>query len=299
MTEAMADVTRAPRTSQAGGIVAVCAAMALFAANDAILKILSERIGAAQIMMLRGLLGGALLSVLIVASGAGTRLRTAFRPAVLLRTLCDALASIMFVMALMGLPVATITALIQLVPITTALAGVFLFGEALTRRQLAALALGFAGVLGVTRPFAGNLDVHLFFGLAAIILLSLRDVVTRGAAAGTSSLVIATLTTFAVPLLSVPQFVEQGWRSVDIEAAILVSVISAFVAVGNLLMVVAVSCAPLSTITPFRYSAIPFAIVAGTMFLHEYPDLQTVVAAGAIALSGILALPRFNGPPQL
>lgn len=295
----MADATQARSAPQAGGIVAVCAAMALFAANDAILKILSERIGAGQIMVLRGLLGGALLFALVVVSGAGPRLRTAFRPAVLLRTLCDALASIMFVMALMGLPVATITALVQLVPITTAMAGAFLFREAPTRRQLAALGLGFAGVLGVTRPFSGDLDIHLLFGVAAIALLSLRDVVTRRAAAETSSLVVATLTTLAVPLLSVPQFAEQGWRPLDVEAAILIGLISTFIAAGNLLMIVAVRCAPLSAIAPFRYSAIPFAMITGMVFLHEYPDAQTVVAAGAIALSGILALPRSNGPLQL
>lgn len=72
--------------SPQAGIAAVCIAMALFAGNDAILKLLSERIPAAQVMLLRGLLGGVLLLGLVFVSGAASRLRSAFRSAVLLRT---------------------------------------------------------------------------------------------------------------------------------------------------------------------------------------------------------------------
>jgi drug/metabolite transporter (DMT)-like permease len=266
--------------------------MALFAGNDAILKLLSVQLPAAQVMVLRGVLGGGLLLGLVFASGAGPQLGSAFRPVVILRTLCDALASVMFVMALMGLPVATITALIQLVPIITSIAGVLVFRDVATRREMTALALGFAGVLVVTRPFSGAIGVHLLFGIAAIALLAGRDVMTRYTAPGTPSLVVATMTTFAVPVLSIPEVVMQGWQPLDAEAALLVGVISFLVAAGNFLMVIAVRCSPLPAIAPFRYTAIPFAMLAGLLLLDEQPDVSMIAGASVIAFSGLLALPR-------
>lgn len=273
------------------GVAAVCAAMALFAGNDALIKLLSQSLPAAQVMLLRGLVGGALLLGLVLVMGSGPRLAVAFRPAVLLRAVLDALASVMFVMALMGLPVATITALIQLVPIVTASCGVLLFGDRITVRQVGALALGLAGVLVVTRPFSAGIGVHLLFGLAAMLLLSARDVVTRYTAPQIPSLIVATTATFAVPLLSIPDVVASGWQPLDTEAALLIGLISLLVAAGNVLMVVAVRHSPFPAIAPYRYTAIPFAALAGLLLLGEWPDTAMIIGAAAIAASGILALP--------
>jgi drug/metabolite transporter (DMT)-like permease len=267
--------------------------MALFAANDAVLKLLSEQIPPAQVMLLRGIVGGVLLLGLVLVTGAGPRLRSAFRPVVLLRTLCDALASVMFVMALMGLPVATITALIQLVPIVTSIAGVLIFRDVVTRRQLAAVVLGLAGVLVITRP-SGSVGVHLLFGIAAVALLTGRDVLTRCTAPGTPSLVVATMTTFAVPMLSIPEVAIQPWQPLDAKAAMLIGLISFLVAAGNLLMVVAVRYSPLPAIAPYRYTAIPFALFAGFLLLDEQPDTWMMAGAAAIAMSGLLALPQMR-----
>ncbi|TIM20083.1 MAG: hypothetical protein E5Y61_33675, partial [Mesorhizobium sp.] len=133
------------------------------------MKILAERLGTAQVMLLRGCVGGAILLALGLAMGIGRQLWMALRPAVLLRALCDAMASVMFVMALVGMPVATITALIQLVPILTSVAGVLMFGDVMTRRQSLALAIGLLGVVMITRPSAEGAGIHLLFGIAAIV----------------------------------------------------------------------------------------------------------------------------------
>ncbi|MDW6023026.1 DMT family transporter [Mesorhizobium sp. BAC0120] len=277
------------------GIAAVCAAMALFAANDAVLKLLSEQIPPAQVMVLRGIVGGVLLLGLVLVTGAGPRLGSGFRPAVLLRTLCDALASVMFVMALMGLPVATVTALIQLVPVVTSIAGVLIFRDRMTRRQLAAVVLGLAGVLVITRP-SGSVGAHLLFGIAAVALLAGRDVLTRCTAPGTPSLVVATMTTFAVPMLSIPEVAFQAWQPLEVKAAMLIGLISLLVAVGNLLMVIAVRYSPLPAIAPYRYTAILFALFAGLLLLDEQPDTWMIAGGGAIAMSGFLGLPQVRPP---
>ncbi|TIM31679.1 MAG: DMT family transporter [Mesorhizobium sp.] len=283
--------------AQTHGIVTVCLAMALFAANDATIKILAERLGPAQVMLLRGCVGGTILLALGLTLGIGRQLWLALRPAVLLRALCDAMASVMFVMALVGMPVATITALIQLVPILTSVAGVLMFGDVMTRRQSLALAIGLLGVVMITRPSAEGVGIHLLFGIAATVLLTTRDVITRGSAQRVPSLVVATCATLAIPVISIPQLSGETWHAVDLESAVLIGMLGALVAAGNLLMIVAVRSAPLPAIAPYRYSAIPFALIAGAVLLGEFPDALMLAGTGAIALSGVLALPRAVAAP--
>ncbi|MER9969697.1 DMT family transporter [Mesorhizobium sp. M0060] len=283
--------------AQTRGIVTVCLAMALFAANDATIKILAERLGPAQVMLLRGCVGGAILLALGLVLGIGRQLWMALRPAVLLRALCDAMASVMFVMALVGMPVATITALIQLVPILTSVAGVLMFGDVMTRRQSLALAIGLLGVVMITRPSAEGVGMHFLFGIAAIVLLTTRDVITRGSAQRVPSLVVATCATLAIPVISIPQLSGETWHAVDLESAVLIGMLGGLVAAGNLLMIVAVRSAPLPAIAPYRYSAIPFALIAGAVLLGESPDALMLAGTGAIALGGVLALPRAVAAP--
>lgn len=274
------------------GIVAVCLAMALFAANDATFKILAERLDPGQLMVLRGCVGGAILLGFALLMGNGRQLLMAVRPAVLLRASCDATASVMFVMALVGMPVATITALIQLVPIMTSIAGVLMFGEVMTRRQSLALAIGLLGVVMITRPSAQGIGMHFLFGIAAVVLLTTRDVITRGSAQRVPPFVVATCATLAIPVISIPRLSGKTWHAVDLETAILIGVLGTLVAAGNFLMIVAVRSAPLPAIAPYRYSAIPFALVAGAVLLGEFPDALMLAGTAAIALSGVLALPR-------
>ncbi|RWD73639.1 DMT family transporter [Mesorhizobium sp.] len=283
--------------AQTRGIVAVCLAMALFAANDATLKTLAERLDPGQVMLLRGCVGGAILLGFGLLMGIGRQLWMALRPAVLLRASCDAMASVMFVLALVGMPVATITALIQLVPILTSLAGVLMFGDVMTRRQSLALAIGLVGVAMITRPSAEGVGTHLLFGIAAIVLLTTRDVITRGSAQRVPPLVVATCATLAIPVISIPRLSGETWHAVDLETAVLIGVLGALVAAGNLLMIVAVRSAPLPAIAPYRYSAIPFALIAGAVLLGEFPDALMLAGTVAIALSGVLALPRAVTPP--
>lgn len=274
------------------GIAAVCMAMALFAINDAAVKMLSSHIGIGQIMILRGLLGGALLVVVIIQTQTTFHIRTVFQPLVLLRTLCDAGASVMFIMALAGLPVATVTALIQLVPLLTTIAGKLVFHDSVSRRQVTALIVGFVGVIAVIQPTSFQGGAHIFCGLGAVFLLATRDVATRLADQQLSSLVLAAFATFAIPLVSLPQLALEGWVPLTVTEAALIAGTALLVAVGNFMMVVAVRPASLSAIAPFRYSAIIFAVIAGVLILREFPTMMALGGCGLIVTGGLLVSPR-------
>ncbi len=52
---------------------------------------------------------------------------------------------------------------------------------------------------------------------------------------------------------------------------------------------------PLSSVTPFRYTRLLFALVLGVTLFDEQPDLLTLVGSGMIVGCGILILIRKSG----
>lgn len=51
-----------------------------------------------------------------------------------------------------------------------------------------------------------------------------------------------------------------------------------------------------STVTPFRYTGLLFALILGVIMFAEKPDLLTLVGSAIIVFCGILMLTRKSGP---
>ena len=111
------------------GIVAMSLAMGLFIANDALVKYVSAALPAAQLIFIRGLFATALLLAAALVMGelrprALVR-RDAWRqltqPAVLLRAVLDALATMAYLSSLFHLPIGNATAINMASPMFIAL----------------------------------------------------------------------------------------------------------------------------------------------------------------------------------
>ncbi|WP_431523375.1 EamA family transporter [Mesorhizobium captivum] len=65
-----------------------------------------------------------------------------------------------------------------------------------------------------------------------------------------------------------------------------------FTAGGQLLQLLAVKYAPANRIAPTHYSQIVWAVVLGTFFFNEYPDMLTMVGLAVVGASGLLTMVR-------
>lgn len=281
--------------SQAGaarGIVFTCLAMFCFILNDVLVKAMGHSMPAGQIMILRGLISGAMLVAIMAMTGGMAQWRMLLQWPVVVRTLCDAAATLAYIGALAGMPVASLVAMTQIVPILTAAAGALLFHEQVDGRRWMALAIGFGGVMVVVRPGLAALDLAMLLALFCVVLLTTRDIATRQAPDSIPALLIASAATLAVPPITAPLMAGTPWSHISWQDGALLMVVAICVAAGNWLLILAMRKAPLSTIAPFRYTAIPFAVVLSFFIGGEIPDLLTVLGAGMIALGGILAVER-------
>lgn len=287
-------------SANARGIAFTCLAMFCFISNDVVVKAMGQSLPADQIMILRGLLSGAVLIVMLCAMGGLSKWRMTLQWPALLRTFCDAVATLTYIGALVGMNVASLVAISQVVPILTTAAGAVLFKEHVGPRRWLALAIGFAGVLAVVRPGIVPLDVPMLLAIASVLLLTTRDIATRKTESNMPALLIAASATLAVPLITLPISSTGAWMPIFWQDGALLLLIALGIAAGNWMLILAIRTSSFSAIAPFRYSAIPFAVVLSMVFFGELPDQMTIIGSVLIIVGGVFSMqdPTLNKGQQ-
>lgn len=277
-------------SANARGIAYICLAMFCFILNDVVVKAMGQSLPSDQIMILRGLLSGSVLLAILLTLGGLEKWRMTLTGPALLRTLCDAAATLTYIGALVGMHVASLVAITQVVPILTTAAGAIFFKEHVGPRRWLALAIGFTGVLAVVRPGIAPLDVPMLLAITSVLLLTTRDIATRKTEVGVPALLIAASATLTVPLITLPISSIGNWMAVSWQDGALLLFISVCIAAGNWLLILAMRTSSLSAIAPFRYTAIPFAVVLSLAFFGELPDLMTLIGAALIVAGGVFSI---------
>lgn len=273
------------------------AAMALFCANDTLVKLATAAMPVSEVMTIRSAFASLLALGFVAARGALPQVRLAASPLVAGRAVLEALVAAGFITALAQLPLATITVIGQSTPlIMTALAAALGF-EAVGWRRWSATLVGFAGVLIVLRPTSANLDFYGLLALASAGVSAARDMMTRWIGMHVPSAVVTLASTVSVAVIGAAlgvigmaagdYWVAPGWR----EMAYLVAA-AVLVTGGNLANVIAFRGADVSLVSPFRYTVILWAIAFGLIVFGEPPDAFAMAGAALIVASGIYTIHR-------
>jgi drug/metabolite transporter (DMT)-like permease len=191
-----------------------------------------------------------------------------------------------FVFALGYLPFAEVVAIAFAGPLFMTLLGRFFLGETVGWHRLAAVVVGFVGVLFVIQP--GTETMHWAVVLPLIVALAdaVRDLVTRQMAGGESSLriVFSTGSMLAIAGLAT---VFWGWEALRLEDLLWFAISAGSFVVAHFLMVEAFRHGQLVAVAPFRYVQIIWTILAGLLFWGEVPTPAVIVGIGIICASGI------------
>lgn len=281
-------------TGDLRGAVAICVAMALYTLNDMLLKQMAVTLDPGQIIVLRGAFALVLLGVPLILSGQfGTIREFGCSTPVLLRSACDAVSAVLFTLAFLGMPLATVTAMAQAVPALTALCGILLFRDRVTPWQAMAAGLALMGVLLVVRPTQIELGAPFAMAAGAVVLMVIRDVVTRLTPVRAPTLTVTVMTTAAIVLWGVPQVIWAGWIPIPGTGLLWIFLLSVLTAAGGLLTIFALRTTSFIVLAPFRHLSVFFAMLFGATFLGEMPTsveitgMAIIVAAGSLALRGV------------
>jgi len=272
------------------GMAFITLAMAVFAVQDAMTRILVESISPLQIMTVRLWIFAS--GAMIFAAWKG-RLRQTLRPArpvlQILRASFSALEMILIAWALKYLGLAETHALFASFPLMAALMAAVALGERLDRARGVAILGGFAGALLILRPGTGVFRPQAFLALGAAALFAAYQVAGRMAARHDGFLTSIVQISMIGAILLTPAGLW-AWQAPDAWQWTMILAISAAGIGGHLLLVRALEHAPASLLQPFNYFLLAFATLIGVFWFGERPGWLSMTGALIIAACGLFAI---------
>ena len=267
--------------------------MACFAVEDTFIKLLSARLPATQILFSVGF-GGALITLaLAVTLNVKLADKILLNKHVISRTIADLFGALFFTSAMVLIPMSLLASILQATPLFVTLGAAILLGEKVGWRRWSAIFIGFLGVIIILQPGYGSFQLASLLGLAAVLCLALRDVVTRDMATEIPTL---TVTFYACLAMGSAVFIAYPFFGTPImpttfEAILLVC--AAIIGVtGYFLIVLATRKGDVSVIAPFRYSRLLFSLGLASLILGEMLTLPILLGGLLVVSSGIYTFGR-------
>ena len=272
-------------------LMMVC--MSAFVLNDAFVRLAGETLPLGQILFLRGLITTVILMAFAWNVGIFTmKVSQMDKLKIFFRSLTEALTAYFFLTAVMNMPFANVTAILQILPMTVTLAAAFLFKEKVGVFRITLIIVGFFGVILIINPSVNGFNIYSSYALIAVVLITLRDLITRRLSDEVHTLLPTLSASFGVLLFSIPLMMTASFRPLSLESSFFIFLAAFFIVFGYYTAVLVMRSGEISFISPFRYSAILFALILGFFLFDETPDNYAAFGIIVVIVSGILLLYR-------
>ena len=275
-----------------GAALMTCCVLA-YVLNDAVMKLLFADIDFFQAIFLRGLVS--LPPLLVLALMTKTLLQkysAKNQRFMIIRILAEIGTTVTFLTALKHMPLANVTAILQSLPLAITMAAAIFLGEPVGWRRWSAICLGFTGVLIIIRPGLAGFNSYSLLALAAVLLLTVREISTRQLDKKIPTVTVALSTTLGITVFAALMLVGDEWAEINFVSWSLIIAAAAAVTVATLLSVVAMRTGDIGFVSPFRYTSLIGAIGLGILLFGEWPDGMTLLGAVIIAFAGVYSLYR-------
>ncbi len=175
-------------------------------------------------------------------------------------------------------------------PLMVALLAGPLLGEWSSRRRLAAIGIGFLGVLVIVRPGVGEVQPAVLLSIGNMLCYAFYVVTTRMLAATDSTATTMFYSGFAglalmSPLLPWIWTTPTAWQV----WALLIGV-GLFGTMGHWLLVLAHARAPANVLAPFIYTQLVWSVLLGYIVFGDVPNRWTLIGASIVVGSGLYLL---------
>ena len=280
-------------TNNLRGILLMLAAMVFFAIEDMFIKFVAGALPNGEIILVSGVFGVPVFAALAHRSGHSIWIRGGLHPAVLIRGCGEMVGSVAYVAALAAIPMPTVSAVLQAMPLVVTLGSALFMGEKVGWRRWAAIAVGLAGVLLVIRPGLDGFRPAALWVLLTVAGLAARDLSTRVIPKDYSDAQISAWGLVAVALLGAVMMgvsgkavLPDGLQTLQLCGMVCVGVI------GYWAITAASRTGEVSVVAPFRYTRLVFVILIAWLVFGEPADVITLCGAGLIIGSGIYSFAR-------
>jgi drug/metabolite transporter (DMT)-like permease len=268
------------------GIALLVAAVACFAILDTTTKFISAGVPLLMALWFRYAFQAVATTVAVLPSRGWSVLRTAHPKFQCLRGVLLLCSSMLAFFSLKHMPVGEFTAIVMITPLVITLLASLTLGERVSWLRWALVIGGFAGTLIIIRPDGDDFTWAMLLPLGLVITNAWFQILTSRLARTEDPFTMHFYTGWVgtlVASLALP-FV---WTWLDAWTLWAGLCLMGFLGtVGHFMMILAYGRAPASTLTPFLYAQIGFAMIGGWLAFSHVPDLWSMVGMAMIAVCG-------------
>ena len=269
-------------------IIFMIIAMGCLTLTDLLIKVSSQTLPIGQVMISYGVGSLIVFWILLRIKGESIRLSPLNNPTVIFRNIGELIALNGMFLALVYVPLSTIGAVIQTVPILVTAAAALFLGERVGMRRASAIFVGFLGALLIIQPGAASFDITAILVLIAAIGMALRDIATKLVRENLSTLLLSFYSCFLFIISGSVLLIINGEASVPVlgnSVTIAAMIVSG--SLGFFFMTEAVRLGEMSVVSPFRYTRLLFSMAAGILILGEQVNTYMIIGSALTILSGL------------
>lgn len=280
--------------SRLTAILLMGTAAACFVVSNALVKHIGQWLPTGEMLFIRGCIAVLILLAVSLAFQRTRQLHTICRAPVRLlvlsRATVEGVGSTLFLASLAWLPLANATAIDLSAPLMLSALAVVFLGERVPAQRWLAIMAGFVGVLMVVQPRADDFNAATLLCILGTGLHAVRDLLTRRIPPDVPSVVVALSSAIAITLLAGAWSLVEGWQPIAWSHLVWLALGAGFLVGGVLCAVASLRRSTLSTVAPFRYLSLPFALLLGYFVWGELPGPLAWAGACLIAASGLWVL---------
>lgn len=245
-----------------------------------------------QIMLLRSILGMAMLWPLVHAAGGLKAVRTERLPQHALRNAVHYAAQYCWFVALTLISLAQVVSIEFTMPIWSAALAVLFLGEKMSSRKWIAVVLGLVGVAVIVRPGAGELDIGQLFALVSALGFAVSVVLVKSLTRTEAAVAISFWMLVIQSVIGlIPALVVWQWPSAQVWGWV---VVVAFCGTySHYCFARAMQHADATVVVPMDFLRVPLTALVGWLVYSERLDLFTVLGVGLILSANMLNLIRW------
>lgn len=304
-------MTTQARPSATPGILLALGGSIVMSMNDLAIKALSSTYALHQVILVRALIGIAVVCLLVAFSGTGFRqLVTRRRGAHLFRVTIVMISNVSYFVGLSLMPLADAVATAFIAPMLVTLMSALFLREDVGLRRWSAVAVGLLGVIVMTRPGEGVIQPAALLVLLSALCYAGSHMMTRRMRDTESAASLSFYVQLGFVGVSASmglvfgdghfaqapgttwEFLFRPWivpAMPDLWAFLATGLA---VSIGGLMVSQAYRTTEASLIAPFEYVGMPMAIFWGVAVFHTWPDRTAWIGIALICGAGLYTLWR-------
>ncbi|NML86698.1 DMT family transporter [Polaromonas sp.] len=269
-----------------GGIALLVAAVACFAVLDTTTKFISLSVPVLMALWFRYAFQAIATTVAMLPKRGWSLFRTAHPRFQCLRGVLLLTSSMLAFFSLKYMPVGEFTAIVMITPLVITLMASIKLGERVSMLRWALVVGGFLGTLTIIRPGGDTFDWTMLLPIGLVISNAWFQILTSQMARTEDPVTMHFYTGWVGTLLA-SLALPFAWNWLDSWTLwVSLGLMGLMGTIGHFMMILAYARTPVSTLTPFLYAQIGFAMLGGWLAFSHVPDQASMIGMGMIAVCG-------------